>query len=199
MLGDNDKVVPVDSVFCRTSNPDDGDKSLIAVNPWANKYQYTAPFDHFNFGGNDFRIAGHPEVKVPIVQGLSDWTVSKLIGSNVTKFDDDYTIHYAEFSIKLEYNVMGRDTDRVALVIYAQDGNLNWHVCGLYADAAGNITYSNPINGNSADEGLPTLSTNHLFTEDQGIWRIVFEVVPLKPGQTKVSLEPGANFALPGG
>jgi pimeloyl-ACP methyl ester carboxylesterase len=201
LMGENDKVVPVDSVFCRTSNPDDGDNSLLAVNPSANKYEYTAPFDHSNFGGENYKINDHPEVKGPIVQGFSDWTVGKLIDSNVIKFDDNYTVHYAEFSIKLEYNVMKRDTDRVALVIYAQDGNFNWHVCGLYADAAGNILYSDPINGNTADENVvsPTLSTVRLFTEDEGIWRIVFAVVPLKPGQTTVSLVPDADFALPGG
>jgi uncharacterized protein YkwD len=199
LLGENDKAVPVDSVFCRTSNQNDGDKSWLEVNPPAHKYEYKQAFNHFDFGGELYRIRDHQEVEASIVQGLSDWVVGKVIDSNVIKYDDDYTIQYVEASVEIEYNVIGRDFDRVALVIYGQDGALNWHVCGGYASPAGNITYADEIRNNSADVEPLRISTSHLFGANEAIWRVIIELVPLKPGQTTVPLEPNGNFGMPVG
>ena len=94
-------------------------------------------------------------------------------------------------------SVFCRTSNPLALVIYAQDGSSKWHVCGNFADATGNILYSQPIQGNSTEVGSLNISTSHLFAESEGIYLVVFELVPLRPGQTTVSLEPSADFKLP--
>jgi hypothetical protein len=198
LLGENDKIVPVDSVFCRTSKLSDGDASLLKVNSMKTKYEVEDEFDHLEFGDSTFRISENTKVKDAIIRGLSDWVVGRTLSANVIPFNDYYTIQFGEIEVEVQYNVMGRDIDRVALVIYGQDGSYKWHVFGTYADATGKITYSEPIAGNSAGRN-PALKlyTNHLFQESQGIWNVVFELIPLKPGQETVALEPSANFELP--
>jgi hypothetical protein len=197
-LGENDKVVPVDSVFCRTDKKNDGNESLLVVPPSAVKYEYMAGFNHFNFGGPDFRIKDHPKVKDAITEGLSDWVVGKSLVKEFARFDDNGAIKNANIKVQVEYNSMGRDFDRVALVIYAQDENLNWHVCGDYVDTTGNVTYFESISGNSVKHIDPlTLSTDYFFAKEEGIRQVVFELVPLEPGQTSVPLEPSGTFELP--
>ena len=197
LLKPNDKIVPVDSVFCRTTDEDDGDASLLTVKSSANKYEVTAGFDHLNFGGDKYRIKDNPAVSKPILDGLSDWVVGKTLTKNTREFDDNYTISFAEIEVEVEYNVRGRDVDRLALVMYGMDGNEKWHIFGTHTDAAGKIIYSVPINGNSLKDGSVRLSTSHVFKESDGIWKIVYTLSKLKPGQTKVPLEPSAHFALP--
>ena len=197
-LGENDKIVPVDSVFCRTTATDDGDKSLLKVNPWAEKHEYTAEFDHLEFGSEDYRIKDHPEVYSRIQKGLSDWIVATNINSFVDTYDDLLTIEYTESLVELQYNVPKGEHDRVALVIYARDGSNQWHIGGTHVDESGNVIFSEPIDGNSIVNLLPLrLYTNENFAREDGIWRVLPELVSLKPGQTTVPLEPSAKFIMP--
>ncbi len=100
--------------------------------------------------------------------------------------------------LEVEYNVRGRDVDRLALVMYGMDGNKKWHIFGTHTDAAGKIIYSVPIEDNSRERPLSLrLSTSQVFNRSDGIWRIVYTLSKLKPGQTTVPLEPSAHFALP--
>ena len=208
---ENDGVVPVESVFCRTSNPDDGLKSLLEIQQSAKVYESIFEFNHFSFGGSHFRIKDNPAVENAITHGFSDWVVTKLVNAQVNKYEPDLEyIEYAEFEVDVEYNVFkpneedlfdgreSRDIDRLALVIYAKDEYGQWHVSGNYADAQGNITYSNPIEGNSKNVDPPlTISTTALFLESGKIMDLAFEVIRLKPGQETVPLEPKGDFGLP--
>jgi len=198
LLGENDKVVTVDSVFCRTDKKNDGDESLLVVSQPAKKYEYTEGFNHFNFGGLEFRIKDHPKVKDAITKGLSDWVVGKSLVKEVAWFDDNAAIKNANFKVRVEYNSMGRDFDRVALVIYAQDEKLNWHVCGDYVDNNGNIIRISDVTGNSQGKSPCIIETDEAFKKEEGIRQVVFELVPLEPGQESVPLEPRGNFELPG-
>ena len=198
---ENDGVVPVDSVFCRTSDPNDGSKSLLDQSS-LNIYESTFGFTHFNFGGDTFRIGGNQALEEEIAHGLSDWVVTKLVNYQIDLFssdpDDPEYIKYVEYEVRVQYNVYERTIDRLALVIYAKDENGEWHISGNYADSQGNITYSDPIEGNSEAILPPTeLSTNALFQETDKITDLAFVVVRLKPGQNTVPLEPEGNFGLP--
>jgi hypothetical protein len=197
LLGKNDKFVPVDSVFCRTDKKNDGDASLLVVSPSAKKHEYTEGFNHFNFGGPDFRIKDHPELKDLITKGLSDWVVGKSLVKEVVRFDDNNAIKNVNFKVQVEYNSKGRDFDRVALVIYAQDEKLNWHVCGDYVDDNGNIIRSSDVTGNSQGKSPCIIETDEAFKQEEGIRQVVFELVPLEPGETSVPLKPSGTFELP--
>jgi pimeloyl-ACP methyl ester carboxylesterase len=197
---ENDGVVPVDSVFCRTSDPNDGSASLLEQ-PSLKIYESTYGFTHFNFGGDKFRIGGNQALEEEIANGLSDWVVTKLVNYQIDLFSSDPKyIEFVEYKVSVQYNVYKRTMDKLALVIYAKDENGQWHVSGNYADSQGNITYSDPIEGNSEAIFPPKeLSTNALFQETDKITDLAFEVVRLKPGQETVSLEPGTDgFGLPG-
>ncbi len=198
LLGENDKVVSVDSVFCRTTADNDGDKSLLKLNASAEKTEVIEDFDHLEFSTDDYRLSEIPEVYDSIKRGFSDWVVGKSILSNIEHYDDNFTISSAEFGVDVQYNVWNGDLDRVLLVIYALDGDNKWHIRGEYVDEAGNIKFAEPINGNSntLTESLQ-LHDNALFTQKEGIWQIKYELISLNHGQTKVSLVPSATFTLP--
>ncbi|MBN2333907.1 MAG: carboxypeptidase regulatory-like domain-containing protein [Deltaproteobacteria bacterium] len=197
LLGDNDKVVPVDSVFCRTTADNDGDKSLLRVNASAKKFEYRAEFDHFEFSTDEYRLRDNPEVYDPIQQGFSDWVVGKSILSAVTFYDDNVTINSAACEVEVQYNVWNEDIDRVVLVIYAMDQDYKWHLCGTSADKDGNVIDSAPIDGNSIELAPLQLHDSAHFAEEARIWRVTYELIPLAPGQTTVPLVPSANFTLP--
>jgi hypothetical protein len=91
-----------------------------------------------------------------------------------------------------------RDIDRVALVIYGQDESGRWHVRGDYAGDDGNLIRSEPVKGNSIiniNEPM-RISTNASFVESEKILRVAFVVVHLRPGRTKVPLDPSGGFGL---
>lgn len=124
--------------------------------------------------------------------------VGKSLVKEVAWFDDNAAIKNANFKVRVEYNSMGRDFDRVALVIYAQDEKLNWHVCGDYVDNNGNIIRISDVTGNSQGKSPCIIETDEAFKKEEGIRQVVFELVPLEPGQESVPLEPRGNFELPG-
>ena len=120
------------------------------------------------------------------------------INSYFTTYDDKPTIEYTESEVEVQYNVPKREHDRVALVIYGQDGRNQWHIGGTHADARGNVIFSEPIYNNSKDRDDPLLlHTKMLFKQEAGIRRVVTELVSLKPGQTTVPLEPSMIFTMP--
>jgi hypothetical protein len=212
----NDSVVPVDSVFCRTTDSKDDPKaSLLSVCPEAHgrpnlKYEHTAPFNHYTFGAAEFRVRDNEDVRDAILHGLTDWVVSKLLDSKIMTFTDTYYIKSADFTVEVEYNTFkpneqdleagrtGRDIDRVALVIYGQDESGRWHVRGDYAGGDGKLLRSESVVGNSINDDPPiTLSTSALFTESEKIVRVAFVVARLRPGRTEVPLDPSGGFGLP--
>lgn len=189
----NDSVVSMDSVYCRTSNPNDGTASLLKVPFGANKYEYDFSFNHFNFGGISFKISEHPEIENVITHGFSDWIVGKKTGLIIEPYPNasEY-IMWTRCDVDVEFNSYGRDTDRAALVIYGKDVNEQWHVGG-HADADGNIISSTTINGNSKQENpdFPlAIWTATSYLETDQIVDVVYHFVPLKPGQNKVPKEP---------
>lgn len=213
----NDSVVPVDSVFCRTSDrKDDPKSSLLSVRPEAHgrpnlKYEYTAPFNHYSFGDKNFRIRNNVNIRDAILHGLTDWVVSKEYDSKIRTFIDTYYIKSADFTVDVEYNIFkpneqdveagrtARDIDRVALVIYGQDEGGRWHLRGDYAGGDGHLIRSEPVKGNSiVNINEPKrISSNASFVESEKIVRVAFVVVHLKPGQTEVPLNPYGGFGLP--
>ena len=209
----NDMIVPLESVFFRTSDPDDEEwRSLVEIERPNKKYEYGFGFNHFNFGDKDFRIKDNVEVKDAILHGLSDWVVAELIQSQVAGHPDSNYVQYAEFEVEVQYNVFEendsevreyRDYNCVVLVIYGQDENDQWHIAG-YADAEGDITYSVPIQGNSQNIADPlTPSANIYYPEETQIKRVEFAFMPWKRTPDgrhippKVPLEPDPNFGLP--
>jgi hypothetical protein len=212
----NDSVVPVDSVFCRTTDSKDAPKaSLLSVSPETHgrpnlKYEYTAPFNHYTFGDKNFRIRNNVNIRDAIVHGLTDWVVSKHHDSKIMTFTDTDYIKSADFTVDVEYNTFTpneqdleagrtvRDIDRVALVIYGQDESGRWHVRGDYAGGDGKLLRSESVLGNSINnENQKRLSTSTLFAESEKILRVAFVVVHLKPGKTEVPLDPSGGFGLP--
>ena len=60
------------------------------------------------------------------------------------------------------------------------------------------MKFSEPIYGNSIVDSLPLrLYTYKNFAREDGIVHVVNELVALKPGQTRVPLEPSGNFTMP--
>ncbi|MCF8068361.1 MAG: hypothetical protein K9L30_07230 [Desulfobacterales bacterium] len=218
----NDGIVPLISVFCRpTCCPDDPNQSLLKVkgpdssdkytsDRSARKFEYNFPFNHGNFGERDYRLEAHPEIRNKIITGLSDWVVAKTTNSQIDKYpspDDEY-IMYSEFEAEIQYNVFkqtdqsdprqSRDIDRVALLIYGQDENDNWHLGGSYTDDQGNLLYSDSISGNSIDLAQPLkVSTSAVFNEDQKIVKVEFEVLPIHSDKPTVPLEPSGKYKMP--
>lgn len=196
-VGENDKVVEVDSVFCRTFNPDDGDASLLTVDPSSTKYEYRSGFNHFNFGTEKYRIKDHISLKNRILEGLSDWGVSEIINTVNETFDENGDIiKYTEATIKVQFNTMHRDFDRLVLVIYGRGTDNSWHVGGKYVDPEGNVISSREVAGNSKEVGAESLSTGQSYSESQGIGEIATALIRLKPGENKVPLSPNGGFFL---
>ena len=133
-----------------------------------------------------------------IQQGFSDWVVSANINSYFTTYDDKTTINYTESEVEVQYNISGSEHARVALVIYGQDGDNQWHIGGTFADESGNVKFSELIYENSKYRDVSLfLYTSMFFKQEAGIRHVVNELVVLKPGQTTVPLEPSANFTMP--
>jgi hypothetical protein len=217
----NDRVVPVDSVFCRTSDPNDDDASLLRVlNPQRyHKYEYEYGFNHYNFGFDEFRLS---QISDEITQGLSDWVVEKKYDDPATPENDNYfhkpessTSGDAQAMVEVEYNVYDRDIDQALLVIYAKDSvweNGHWHIApgpNNGADTNGQVRRAvdiNEIYNNSADRPITDdpvrLSAYvefpaHESDPSQQIVDIRVLVIPLKPGQTEVPTVPISNFSVP--
>ncbi|MCF6249312.1 MAG: hypothetical protein L3J69_18440, partial [Desulfobacula sp.] len=172
-------------------------QSLLKVNPGNSITEVTDEFTHLGFS-KKYRIKALPKVYTAIQKGLSDWVVGKSLLSKTARYDDNYTVESAEFEVEVQYNVWNNTYDRVVLVIYAMDADNKWHVKGTYVDGAGNITFSESINDNSKSRVEPLkLQTSQLFIKEDGIWQVKCELIPLNPGDTKVSLTPSANFTLP--
>jgi hypothetical protein len=215
----NDSVVPVDSVFCRTSYLGDDLKSLLNIQRPNEKYEYTFGFNHDNFGGEDFKIEDNPELEKAIIHGLSDWSVSKLFSQRVEMYPQSTAIEYAEFEVDVEFNTFEpndqdirhnrdvRDRNRILLVIYGKDRSGGWHIASTYTDDEGKITFSESIEGNSIEKRPVEplrLSCNASFDKEDDIIQICFSVVPVKRDPDtleytpeKVPATPGGNFGIP--
>ncbi len=169
LLGPSDQVVPVDSAFCRTTDPNDGKESLLKVHPGNKITEVTDEFTHTGFSTDEYRIIDHDQIYIPIQQGLSDWVVGKSLVSNVVKYDDFFTVASADFQVEAQHNVWDNTYDRVVPAIYAMDTDNNWHVKGDYVNESGNVIKSEPIEANSKDQPTRTLQTNVVFAQDENI------------------------------
>jgi len=197
LLGKNDRVVPVDSVFCRTSSLFDAeDASLLMVNENAVKYECEAHFNHKNFGTENYRINQYENVKTPIIRGFSDWVVSELVSSSIEKYPAGF-IKAAAFECRVEYNVWGRDCDAFVPVLYGRDKHGRYHIYGNSVDHNGHVTQRQLIYGNSADVGSEEVLLVTNFNESDEIESVSLSIVALKPGQNKINLIPAADFGMP--
>lgn len=204
----NDSIVSESSVYCLTSDPYDGDASLLSVYPSAKMLKYDFDFNHHNFGWKDYRIESHQDLQDAITHGLSDWIVAKTTDApepTMSGTIPNYIV-YAKIEVDVEYNVFeqnekdhdreSRDIDRVALVIYGKSVDGPYRIGGM-ADPSGNIIESASISGNSKYKGKVPLSAEVWFDKTQEVTSVTYDVVPLKPDQTSVPLAPLGKFGLP--
>jgi carbon monoxide dehydrogenase subunit G len=213
--GENDRVVPVSSVFCRTSSPDDGETSLFPDEKIEKTAKYG--FNHFNFSTDSFRFKDNPSLRDDIYQGLSDWVVSRTAedpstpyADNEVLFPDEEDEGYARTRVEVQYNCYGRDIDRVVLVIYYKDGQDNWHIAPSPdngADTDGSLRSAKVetiATGNSVkrDKALALSATCTFPRVDPGdptteVRQVKYNVIRLVPGESSVSREPGGHFSTP--
>ncbi len=212
--GENDGIVPVSSVFCYTSRPDDGEASLFPADKIENRSTYG--FSHFNFSKEGFFMRDHPDLRDEIFMGLSDWVVSSQeddpstpYTDNETRLPDEENKGYARSRVEVQYNCYNRDIDRVVLIIYYQDGLGNWQIADSSdngADPAGelrNEKVETVATGNSFYQGESILTASCQFPEvnpddpDTQVLDVKYLVIRLKPGQEIVSTEPDAHFSIP--
>ena len=222
--GENDSLVPVGSVFCRTSDSIDGEReSLLKVFPGKHKWEREAGFNHFNVCSTE---AGYRMVNFQdfLRKGLSDWTVSLSDGGSENNYftpPTETTSGSFKTQVLVDYNVFfdpensdserhtPRDIDRVVLVSYAtyMDGDeTKYYIVGNNADEQGNVLISEPVQKYSGIGGnvqihlsdysqFPQIDPNNPKT-----WIIrVFPVIcNLSPGVNTVPLTPqNVTFTVP--
>lgn len=222
--GENDSLVPVDSVFCRTSDTNDGEKeSLLKVLPGKHKWEREAGFNHFNVCSTEagYRIANFQDF---IRKGLSDWTVSMSDGGNENNYFTpptettsgsfkaqvfvDYNVFFDQENSDLERHTP-RDIDRTVLVSYAvyMDGDeTKYYIVGNNADEQGNVIISEPVQNYSGIGGniqiqlsdysqFPQIDPNNPKTR---IIRVFPVICNLSPGVNTVPLTPqNVTFSVP--
>jgi hypothetical protein len=209
----NDSVVPVSSVYCQTSDTDDDSASLLSVNENARIYNTPYFFNHFDFAGTKYRIDQHRNLENDITHGLSDWIVAKSKSEAISEIypEPPYYLMSYKKEIEVQYNTFeendidvnrrdpreSRDIDRVTLVVYGLDVYGNWHIGGNYVNPDGTIQHSILLKGNSKYNGKIDMEAVEYYEESEKIRYIKIEIVPLKPGQQTVPLEPKSNFGLP--
>ena len=173
VYGDNDSIVPVNSVYCRPTADPQGYGSLLEVKSNSKKYEYSHPFTHENVGTSIFPISNFEE---EIRRGLSDWVVCKLWDSPESPILDNYQLlptatqdGEVRAMVTLEYNVWdgydgrtARDIDRAVVVIYYKDVLGEWHIAESAnnqngADPEGNVNNIQviPLSGSSKVEINP--------------------------------------------
>lgn len=201
-------MVTVNSVFCRTSDPLDGEKTLMSA---PTTHYYTRDFNHFNLGTDGYRINTFID---KITQGLSDWTVSKIADSTFIEPDIN-NAGYAWFEINAEYNAQHKDIVGIVVVIYAKDIAGNWHIIsqgnnGANAERDINKDTSKKTTAyfkeilNSKDRPVPLeLEASCNFpasdpSDPNHIKSVTYAVIPLKFGQDTVNPTPEGGFGLPG-
>ena len=133
--------------------------------------------------------------------------MTKVIDADVS-LPEPYKGGSAYYKVQVEYNAYGRDMDKVVLVLYAKDGNNQWHIVAGDANAQGNIIDYDLINGNSIDrikEGKPplTLTASCTFPKTENdpakeIEETAVVIYSLKSNENTVPLIPTGDFGIPG-
>jgi len=204
IFGENDEVVPVDSVFCRTSDPSDGESSWLRAGHNRELTEFTEPFNHHNFGHRDdpatpelegYRIRDHVQLRRTIMRGFTDWFVGEH-----TRFDviqNGPFVQSVDVAVDVNYNAYERDIARLVVVVYARDNSGRWHATGPHVNDLGGIVDPRVVDGNSREMGVydPEFQVN--FTDDQEIVEVRLAVVGLAPDVFVVPPEPDSRFALP--
>ncbi|MGV8075116.1 MAG: carboxypeptidase regulatory-like domain-containing protein [Syntrophobacteraceae bacterium] len=215
----NDIIVPVSSVFCSTSDPNDGEASLFPEDKVGLGALYD--FNHFNFGTLEYDINGHPQLRKDMFSMLSDWTVSKKVDNPATPMpynDNEVKLPeigqqgYARFYVKVEYNCHAKDFDKVVLVVYAKNSDGEWRIVegdnGAYPDGSVNLDKVEMVYGNSADaesgKAPKFLSAAVEFPNvvvgvpNTYVLDVTARLIMLKPDQFTVPTRPEtANFSIP--
>ena len=143
-----------------------------------------------------------------ITASLSDWHVANK-ESDIFVAPKPDVDGYANYEIEVQYNVYGRDFDKVAVVMYASDstsandGEGNWHIVAGDANADGTLKegLNLSVSGNSIDNGAISRSLPFVFPATGGdpvkmIDRVEVLVFPLKNEENSVPLVPKGDFGL---